>query len=583
MIPQIQDTLLARLETYFASACKKAFPDLFEPIVEVTRSTQETFGHYQFNGSMKLATVLKQNPRKIAEKIVSSTQESDFIEKLEIAGPGFINIWLKVDFIAAEAQKQLQDPVLAVRATKKQKIVVDFSSPNIAKEMHVGHLRSTIIGDSLARIFEFLGHDVVRLNHVGDWGTSFGMLIAYIKENSGQVLERTDQITLSELVQFYKESKALFDADANFKKRAQLQVVALQNGEEESLRIWNVICEISRRAYQEIYNLLNIALIERGESFYNPQLAEIVADLEKKKIVTLSEGAKCIFLEGFVNREGNPLPLMIQKSDGGYNYDTTDMAAIHHRIFDEKADRIVYVTDAGQSTHFQMIFRAAELAGYLDPAKVRVDHVPFGLVLGVDGKKFRSRSGETEKLIDLLTTAVSKAEAILKERNPDWTDAERMQVAKALGVGAIKYADLSCNRVNDYAFSYERMLRFEGNTVAFVEYAYVRANGIKRKVGVDVDTLIEKEKITLTHPSEVHLALHLIRFSEVIEQILADLLPHRLTDYLYELAEKFNVFFRDCRVEGTLEQNSRLLLTEASARILHQGLLLLGVRPVERM
>lgn len=584
MQPEIQETLLDKIKNYFSKACKQAFPEISDDLViEVTRSTQDNFGHYQFNSAMKLAAKLKNKPRVVAEEIVKHCPKVDFIEKLEVAGPGFINVFLNPEFLAATVQKELQDPSLSVHPTKKQKVVVDFSSPNMAKEMHVGHLRSTIIGDSLARVFEFLGHDVLRLNHVGDFGTSFGMLIAYMKEKEQAALNNVEGTTLTQLVQFYKVSKKLFDEDLEFKKRAQLEVVALQSGEKEAVKIWQTIGQISRRAYQEIYDLLDIKILERGESFYNPYLAKVVQEAEQKGVVTISDGAKCIFLDGFVNREGEKLPLMIQKSDGGYNYDTTDLTALYHRIFFEKADRIIYVVDQGQSLHFQMIFQAAEKIGYLDPKKVKANHVPFGLVLGADGKKFRTRSGETERLIDLLLTAVQKAEEIVKERNPDWSKEEQKSLARALGIAAVKYADLSVNRISDYAFSYEKMLKFEGNTAAFIMYSYVRTNGIKQKVGADCEKIINSTKIALTHASEVSLALHLARFSEVIEQIVDELLPNRLTDYLYELANKFNQFFRDCRVEGSLEQNSRLLLVEATSRTLKQGLNLLGIKTVDRM
>jgi len=449
--------------------------------------------------------------------------------------------------------------------------------------MHVGHLRSTIIGDCLARLFEFLGHDVLRLNHIGDWGTAFGMLIAYMKEQAPDVLTGKKDTDLTHLVGWYKASKQLFDMDPAFKKKSQLEVVALQGGDPESLKAWHIICDISSRAYQQIYDLLDVKLIERGESFYNPMLADTVADLEKKGLITISDGAKCVFVEGFQNREGNLLPLMVQKSDGGYNYDTTDMATIYHRIHDEKGDRLIYVTDSGQSVHFQMIFKVAEMAGYLDPKKVKVDHVPFGLVLGPDGKKFKTRSGDTEKLIDLLTTAIDHADKILQERSPELSEKERHHLAHALGIGAIKYADLSCNRTGDYVFSYDRMLRFEGNTAAYLMYSYVRVAGIKRKVNVNVETILKSESIRLEHPSEISLGVHLSQFGEALENVSRDLLPNRLTDYLYALAEKFNAFFRDCRVEGSPEQNSRLLLCEAVARTMKQGLDILGVQTVDRM
>lgn len=583
-IQQISHSVIGLLNNFFSKAVARAFPELENDSIsiEITPSTQEIFGHYQCNNAMKMSKELKQNPRQIAQKIVTSCQEdsslSGFIETLEIAGPGFINITLDKQFLQSELSRLFSDG-LGIQAACKQKIVIDFSSPNTAKEMHVGHLRSTIIGDCLARTFEFLGHDVLRLNHIGDWGTSFGMLIAYLKRSNA--IDNLQTMSLTDLVIAYKSAKKLFDEDPAFKKQSQLEVVALQSGQKESITIWKVICAISRKAYQEIYDFLDIDIIERGESFYNPELADVVSDLEKKGLVELSDGAKCIFLEGFQNRDGEPLPLMVQKSDGGYNYDTTDMATIRQRIRDEKADRIIYVTDAGQATHFQMVFAAAIKAGYLDLSQTRVDHVPFGLVLGLDGKKFKTRSGDTEKLIDLLDTAVEKASEILQQRNPDWLDKERESVARSLGIGSVKYADLSAHRLSDYTFSYERMLRFEGNTAAFLMYAYVRMLGIQRKVGVNES--VQKGTISLDHPSEVSLALCLVRFPEILEQVTQELLPNRLTDYLYSLAEAFNIFFRDCRVEGSKEQESRLLLVEATRKVLKQGLLLLGVAPVERM
>jgi arginyl-tRNA synthetase len=449
--------------------------------------------------------------------------------------------------------------------------------------MHVGHLRSTIIGDSLARVFEFLGYDVLRLNHIGDWGTAFGMLIAYMKEHAREVLAGKQETDLSHLVNWYRASKAKFDEDPEFKSQAQKEVVALQSGQADSLKAWNIICDISRKAYQEIYDLLDIRITERGESFYNPMLANTVVDLEAKALVEVSDGAKCIFPPGFVGRDNAPQPLIIQKSDGGYNYATTDIAALKHRIEVEHADRIMILTDAGQASHFAMVFKVAEMAGYLDRNKLRIDHVPFGLVLGPDGKKFRTRSGETERLVDLLYTGIEKAKAILKERYPEQSDAELEKMARVLGINAIKYADLSCNRTGDYSFSYEKMLKFEGNTAAFIMYSYVRTASIKRKVNADMPALMKAPHIELEHPSEIKLALALSQFPEVLQQVTQDLMPNRLTDYLYRLAEEFNAFFRDCRVEGDSKQHSRLLLCEASSRVLHQGMQLLGLKALEKM
>lgn len=556
---------------------------------EVAQSTNTKFGHYQCNNALKLAKELDLLPREVATKIIQHLDREDsqgkkMLAAVEIAGPGFINLTLDPLFLADQIAQLLKDTHFGVPLPqKKQRIIVEFSSPNVAKELHVGHLRSTIIGDAIARLFEFLGHDVLRLNHIGDWGTQFGMLIVYMQEHVPAVLEGKEKTDLPSLMHWYKESKKNFDADPAFKKRAQQQVVLLQGGDSASLKAWKMICEISRHAFQEIYDLLDVKLKERGESFYNPFLKPLIDDLTHKGLITISEGAKCIFMDGFVTAESTPLPMIVQKSDGGYNYDTTDLASIRYRIEVDKADRLIYVTDAGQSLHFQMVFKAAELAGYLDPRKVRVDHVPFGVVLGPDGKKFKTRSGETEKLIDLLEEAIQKAEVVFDERLPEESEEERHKLAKVLGIDAVKYADLSCHRVKDYLFSYDRMLKFEGNTAPFLLYAYVRIQGIKRKVGKEIAPLLKNPKIELEHPSEILLALHLRQFGETLDVIARDLLPNRLTEYLYELAEKFNAFFRDCRVEGSPQEESRLLLAEATARILKQGLHILGLQVVDRM
>lgn len=553
--------LLENISKKFTSAIAAAFPDI-QVDAEVTVTTSEAFGDYQCNSAMKLAKELKLSPRHVAASIVQHYKGEG---RLEIAGPGFINLHLPADFLEGLLLPRVKDPRLGIERVSSSRVVIDFSSPNTAKEMHVGHLRSTIIGDSIARMLEFFGYDVLRLNHIGDYGTAFGMLIAYIKDLGAH------NFTLTDLVAWYKASKELFDQDESFKKRAQLEVVALQAQEAEALYLWEKICEISRKAYQEIYDLLDIHLVERGESFYGPYLADVVQDLEKKGLITLSQGAKCLFLDGFKNRDGESLPFMVQKSDGGYNYDTTDIAAIRHRIQDENANWLIYVTDAGQATHFAMLFAAAERAGYLNPT-VRADHVPFGLVLGSDGKKFRSRSGDTEKLLDLINAAITKAADILHARGGD------PSIAKALGLNAIKYADLSIQRTSDYHFSYDKMLQFEGNTAAFLMYSYVRARSILNRCQGD-----QTAAITLSHPSERALGLHLLRFHETLFAALDELLPHRLAEYLYHLSEKFNAFFRDCQVAGSCEEKSRLQLCYMTARTLGLGMSLLGLKTVERM
>lgn len=560
-----------------------AYPSIHSVEPDVTAAKDPSFGDYQCNNAMKLAKQLSLPPRSIATAIIENLppQAISVFKNVEIAGPGFINLKVNPSFLASLVNSCLEKRAVVEKTDHPQHVVIDFSSPNIAKEMHVGHLRSTIIGECLSRIFESLGHTVLRLNHVGDWGTSFGMLIAHIKSLPNFSAETIATFTLPDLMRLYRESKTRFDQDVEFRKEAQQEVVRLQGEEQEALSIWKIICTISEKAYQEIYDLLNVRIVERGESFYNPMLPGLVQELEDKGLIALSEGAKCLFIEGFTNREGNLLPLMVQKSDGGFNYDTTDMAAIAQRIREEHADRIIYVTDAGQATHFQMIFKAAMMAGILDPNKVRVDHVPFGLVLGPDGKKFRTRSGETERLIDLLEKAIGHAESILRGRHPEWTEEEFRTGAKILGIGAIKYADLSCHRMSDYTFSYDRMLRFEGNTAAFIMYSYVRTLSIQRKIGkLSVESLLP---IDLLHPSEEALAKILCQFSDTINEVTETLLPNRLTDYLYSLAEQFNLFFRDCRVESDARQSQRLGLVVLTGWTLQKGLNLLGIEVPDRM
>lgn len=554
------------------------------PIADVTQSTHEQFGHYQCNSAMKVAKELKTNPRKVAEEIVEKWEKDGVIEKLEVAGSGFINITLAKEFLSKELTQVASDPRLGVPPlTKIKKVIVEFSSPNVAKELHVGHLRSTIIGESLARLFEFLGHDVLRLNHIGDWGTQFGMLITYLEENEPDVLTGNQETDLASLMNWYRESKKVFDTDPEFKKRAQLQVVSLQGGKKEALAAWEKIREISRKGFQEIYDFLDVKITERGESFYNDMLPKVVEDYEKKGVIEVSDGAKCVFLEGFKAKDGTSLPVILQKSDGGFNYATTDTAALLQRVTVEKADRIIYVVDAGQQLHFQMVFAAAAKAGYYDPKKVQVEHVPFGVVLGTDGKKFKTRSGETEKLIDLLKEAVRRAKVLLKERVQEANEEELDELAQILGIDAVKYADLSCHRVKDYVFSYDRMLNFEGNTAAYLLYSYVRIQGIKRKFNKDIDALFKTTPIQLDHPAEVALGLKLRQFGETLALMDRDLSPNRLSDYLYDLAEKFHAFFRDCRVIGAPEESSRLNLCELTGRIIKQGLYILGLKTMDRM
>lgn len=586
-------TLLAQIQKRCSEALKQLYSQSIENFnessVEITPATNSKFGHYQCNSAMKLAKTLAKVPRTIAEEIRTQLLTNDDPNKpmfgnIEVAGPGFINFTLKQEFLSHLINAQLLDARHGCeQVSPQQKAIVDFSSPNIAKEMHVGHLRSTIIGDCIARTLEFIGYNVLRLNHVGDWGTQFGMLIAYLTQQQVD-LAQIRGMDISQLLSIYRSAKLEFDADMDFKTRAQQAVVSLQQGDLNSLQIWEAICASSRIAFEEIYKILDIRIFERGESFYNPYLPLLIANLEEQKLIKISHGAKCIYIDGFTNREGEPLPLIVQKSDGGYNYATTDMAALKHRVEIEQGTWLIYVTDAGQSQHFSMVFAACKLAGYYTPEQVRVDHVPFGLVLRADGKKFQTRAGDTEKLIDLLNSAVTKAKEILENRNyADVSADELNHMAQILGINAIKYADLASHRTSDYAFSLDRMLQFEGNTAAFVCYAYVRVQSIKRKIGLDIADLFHTAQINLQTQEEIELGLQLLQFSETINNFTTELLPHRLTEYLYHLAEKFHAFFHNCRVEGTTEQNSRVLLCEAVARVLAQGLQLLGLKPLEKM
>lgn len=592
-------SLIELIKDKCQQAVVMAYPELSAETVEVTATSQANgaqFGDYQFNSAMRFSKILRQPPREIAnnivnclQKIQSTTHSFDELEfsSIQVAGPGFINFILADNFVEKNLELFLKSGRFSWNQNKLEKssvkrVVVDFSSPNIAKEMHVGHLRSTIIGDCIARMLEFLEYDVLRINHVGDWGTQFGMLIAYLKIHNKLV----DSLTIKDLVDCYKQAKNIFDTDPVFKTAAQQEVVKLQQGAEESLLIWKKICEISIKDYKIIYKLLDIKITDRGESFYNQMLKQVVEDFAVNNLLQESNGAKCVYLEGFVGRDNQPLPLIIQKSDGGYNYATTDLAAIKHRINQENADWLIYVTDSGQALHFSMIFAAAKQVGYLKNQQIKVDHVPFGLVLRNDGKKFKTREGDTEKLKDLINNAILKAKRLLLERNPELLDNELNKLAEIMGVNAIKYADLSNNRNSDYVFDYDKMLQFNGNTAAFLSYAYVRINSIKNKIFIDsddIENLILNSQIKLTDPHERNLAFRICKFNDVVVNAVDELLPNRLTDYLYLLAEEFHLFFHNCRVIGSEFQNNRLLLCEAVAKIMKVGFNILGLQIIDKM
>ena len=584
------NSIVEKLKKHFSEALVAAFGAEFaevDPLINLASNPK--FGDYQCNLAMSLTKRLKQNPREIAKQIVENLNVADLCQTPEIAGPGFINLKIKPSYLEGALSGIQKDPRLGVeKAQKPQKIVVDFSSPNIAKEMHVGHLRSTIIGDSIARILEFRGHDVLRLNHVGDWGTQFGMLIAYLRETYPKALTTADALDLGDLNLFYKQSKKRFDDDEEFKETARKEVVKLQSGQADSRNAWQLLCDQSRREFQKIYDRLDIDLNERGESFYNPFLADVVQELDEKGLLEESDGAKCVFLEGFTNKAGDPLPLIVKKSDGGFNYATTDLAALKYRINKDEADRIIYVTDSGQANHFAGVFQVAKRAGILSE-NIEVVHVPFGLVLGEDGKKFRARSGESVKLKDLLDEAVDRAraalESVLVEEGRNESKEFIDSVGNTVGISAVKYADLSQNRTSDYKFSYDKMLELKGNTAPYLLYAYVRVQGISRKGDIDFDNLPENIEIVLKQEEELALAKHILQLSEIITGIEKDLFLNRLGDYLYELSKKYNQFYEQCPVLQAEEpiKTSRLVLSDLTARTLKLGLSLLGISVLERM
>jgi len=581
---------LEQLQTRFSEALVTAFgSDFTETDPMVVPASNPKFGDYQSNVSLSLAKRLEQQPRAIAEQIVKHLDITDICQTPTIAGPGFINLTLEPTYLTKQLNTIQIDPRLGLEKIKQpQRVIVDFSSPNIAKEMHVGHLRSTIIGDSIARILEFQGHDVLRLNHVGDWGTQFGMLITYLREAYPAALTTADALDLGDLVKFYRQAKQRFDNDEEFCETSRQEVVKLQAGAEDSRRAWQLLCEQSRREFQIIYDLLDIQLTERGESFYNPLLPAVVQDLEKLELLEEDNGANCVFLEGFTNKQGKPLPLIVQKSDGGYNYATTDLAALRYRIQQDEANRIIYVTDGGQANHFAQVFQVAQRAGWLTN-QVEVVHVSFGLVQGEDGKKLKTRSGETVRLRDLLDEAIAHArtemETRLKEEEREETEEFIAHVSQVVGLSAVKYADLSQNRTSNYIFSYKKMLTLQGNTAPYMLYAYARIQSISRKGNIDLEQLGGDAKILLQEDAELILGKHLLQLGEVLLDMEQDLLPNRLCQYLYELSQKFNRFFEQCPVLKTEEpqRTSRLGLCNLTARTLKLGLSLLGIQVLERM
>jgi len=560
-------------------------------------STKEEFGDYQSNVSLILSKICKRNPRVIASEIQKLINENEninnIVEESTIAGPGFINIKLKKNIFIDQLISNYKSDRLNVPLIKEdnKKIIIDFSSPNIAKEMHVGHLRSTIIGDSLARIFEFRGYEVQRINHVGDWGTQFGMLISHLKDVYPDALKNSKNINIGDLVEFYKSSKKRFDSDIKFQEKARKEVVKLQKENKESISAWKLLCNESRKEFNNIYKILNIKIQERGESFYNKYLNNIIEELESKNILIEDQGAKCVFLEGMTNKEGNPLPLIIQKKDGGYNYATTDLAALKYRFNKapngDEAFRIIYVTDQGQSNHFSAVFQVAQKANFI-PKNCKVTHVPFGLVQGDDGKKLKTREGETIRLKDLLMESIKRAKADLKIRLEQENRLEKedfiQYTSNIIGISSVKYADLSQNRISNYQFSFDKMLALNGNTAPYLLYTVVRIAGIKRKNDFKEDK-VNIDKIFFNEIQEWRLIKKLLKFDEVIISAENELMPNRICNYLFELCQIFNRFYDQLsilKVENNIK-NSRLVLCYLTEKTLKLGLNILGIETLERM
>ncbi|XP_020279809.1 arginine--tRNA ligase, cytoplasmic [Pseudomyrmex gracilis] len=584
----IYDTLCKIME----KAIKDAYPDLIDPPIIVTISTNPKFGDYQCNSPMSLVPLLtspgkKVIPHDVANNIVSKLEESSLVDKYEVAGVGFINIFLKRDFAQSTLSNWLKIGEVPPPYVKKKRVIVDFSSPNIAKQMHVGHLRSTIIGDSISRLLEYLGHNVLRINHVGDWGTQFGMLIAHLQDKFPNY--STVAPPLQDLQAFYKESKARFDADEEFKKRAYECVVKLQAFEPEITRAWKTICDISRKDLEKVYTRLEVRLTERGESFYQTRMQSIVKELESKNLLEDDNGRKVMWGE-----ERTGVPFTIVKSDGGFTYDTSDMAAIKHRVEEERADWLIYVVDSGQSLHFQILESCAKRAGILKSFH-RMNYVGFGVVLGEDKKKFKTRSGDTVKLVDLLDEGLKRALQKLKEKERDkvLSEEELKMAQESVAYGCIKYADLSHNRNHEYVFSFDKMLEDKGNTAVYLLYALTRIRSIARTANITPEELRKRAHdtpISLQHEKEWKLAKVLLKFPDVILNVSNTLYLHPLCEFCYEISCAFTEFYDKCYCvekdqtgEIVKVDMGRLLLTEATAIVLEKCFALLGLKPVARM
>tara|TARA_B110000444_G_C18845822_1_gene601931 strand:- start:1464 stop:3200 length:1737 start_codon:yes stop_codon:yes gene_type:complete len=576
----IKDLLNIRIK---AAMIEVGVPEDFSPII--SESSRPEFGDFQANGAMAAAKEMGSNPRQLALNILDKINLDGIADKVEIAGPGFINIFLSNEFLNKTIQKLISQKSLGVLKPKPQKVVIDYSSPNLAKEMHVGHLRSTIIGDAVSRTLEYLGHNVVRQNHMGDWGTQFGMLIAELEDK--QSTKDQDKFLLSDLEEFYQQSKKHFDTDINFANKAREYVVMLQSGDEYCRQLWKKFIDISIAHSQSIYLNLNVTLKSsdiKPESFYNDDLKKILTDLENKNLAKEDQGAKVVFLDELADKNGKPSPVIIEKSGGGFLYATTDLAALRYRNNVLKPDRILYFIDARQSLHMKQMFILAKKAGFVDK-KISLEHHAFGTMMDKNGKPFKTRSGGTVKLNDLLNEATEKAFKLVLNKNPSLSKKEASIISKKLGIGAVKYADLSKTRSNDYIFDWDSMLSFEGNTSPYLQYAYTRIYSIFEKTSFSSEDI--EEDIEISTNEERKLALDLLCFNEALEQVAVQGYPHILCSYLYNLASSFMVFYEHCPIlkEGVSPKikMSRLMLSKTTSQILKKGLNLLGIEVMEKM
>ncbi len=581
MKSHIQSLLEQAIQTLKQQAI---IPADFEARIQVDRTKDKTHGDFATNLAMMLTKVARKNPREVAQLIIDSLPQDSQVAKVEIAGPGFINFFIDENALTNQLMTALNDDHLGVSLPAPQTVVVDYSSPNLAKEMHVGHLRSTIIGDAVVRALEFQGHKVIRQNHVGDWGTQFGMLLAYMEELRAQQGEQA-QVELADLESFYRAAKVRFDESEEFATRARQLVVELQSGDEYCNKLWREFNDISLSHCHEVYERLGVSLTRadvRGESAYNDDLEQVVKDLDAQGLLSESNGAKVVFQDEFQTKEGEPLPVIIQKADGGFLYATSDLAAMRYRSNVLKADRALYFVDLRQALHFQQVFSLARTANFVRP-EMSLEHMGFGTMNGEDGRPFKTRSGGVVKLVDLLSEAETRALELVRSKNPDMDEEELAKIAKVVGIASVKYADLSKNRASDYIFSFEQMLSFEGNTAPYLLYAYTRVAGIFKRAA-DID--LTGASIKLEHDKEKELGNKLAQFAEVLGRMVAKGQPHALCGYLFELAGAFSSFYEACPVlaaDSEDEKKSRLLLAQLTAKTLKQGLDLLGIETLERM